>query len=49
MTALHHRLCGAVIASYPLPSNHIAGIYTDDHYSGRIVVCGFPNDESVFY
>ena len=49
MTALHHRLCGAVIANHPLPSNHIAGIYTDEHYSGRIVVCGFPNDESVFY
>ena len=49
MMMLQHRLRGAVIATHPLPSNHIAGVYTDQHYSGRIVVCGFPNDESVFY
>lgn len=49
MEETKHRLLGAVIASHPLPSNNVAGIYTDENYSGRIVVCGYPNDESVYY
>lgn len=49
MEETKHRLLGAIIASHPLPSNNIAGVYTDEHYSGRIVACGFPNDESVYY
>ena len=49
MEELKYRLLGAVIASHPLPSNYVAGIYTDENYSGRIVVCGYPNDDSVYY
>lgn len=46
---LKYRLRGAVIASQPLPSNNIKNIYTDENYTGRIIVCGFPNDASVYY
>lgn len=46
---LKYRLRGAVIASHPLPSHNTTGIYTDENHTGRIVVCGFPNDESVYY
>lgn len=49
MEETKHRLLGAVIASQPLPSNNIVGVYTDENYSGRIVVCGYPNDDSVYY
>ncbi len=46
---LKYRLRGAVIAAHPLPTNNTKAVYTDENYSGRIVVCGFPNDESVYY
>lgn len=49
MEEMKYRLLGAVIASHPLPSNNVTGIYTDENYSGRIVVCGYPNDDSVYY
>ena len=43
------RLQSAVIASHPLPVNNVVSVYTDENCSGRIVVCGFPNDEGVYY
>ena len=46
---LKYRLRGAMIASQPLPSNNIKNVYTDENHTGRIIVCGFPNDESVYY
>lgn len=46
---LKYCLRGAIIATHPLSSNNITGIYTDENYTGRIVVCGFPNDKSVYY
>ena len=46
---LKYRLRGAIIAAHPLPSNNTIAVYTDDDYTGRIVVCGFPNDKSVYY
>ena len=45
---LKHRLKGAYIASHPLPAGNIKRIYTDENNKGRIIVCGFPNDESVY-
>lgn len=47
--ALKYRLRGAVILSQPLPFPHPRRIYTDEDYTGRITVCGFPNDEDVYY
>lgn len=46
---LKHRLYGAIIATTPLPTNNTTAVFTDENYSGRVVVCGFPNDKSVYY
>ena len=46
---LKYRLRGAILATEPLPTNHTAAVYTDENNTGRIAVCGFPNDESVYY
>lgn len=46
---LKYRLRGAVVATYPLPTNNTTAVYTDENHRGRIVVCGFPNDDSVYY
>lgn len=46
---LQYRLRGAVIASQPLPAGVPVAAYTDENFSTRFVVCGFPNDESVYY
>lgn len=45
---LKHRLKGAYIASHPLPPGNVKRIYTDENNTGRVVVCGFPNDGSVY-
>ena len=49
MDHLHHRLQSAVIATQPLPSSRTIAVYTDEDFSGRIVVCGFPKDNGVYY
>lgn len=46
---LNYRLRGAILGAHPLPAGQVQAVYTDEHYSGRIVVCGFPNDSSVYY
>lgn len=46
---LKYRLRGAIIATQPLPTSCPVAVYTDENYTGRIVICGFPNSESVFY
>lgn len=46
---LSFRLQGAIIASQPLPSGNPIRVYTDENYSGRLVVFGFPNEDGVYY
>ena len=46
---LKYRLRGAIIATHPLPTNDTIAVYTDENRTRRIIVCGFPNDESVYY
>ena len=46
---LKYRLRGAIIATHPLPTNNTVAVYTDENHTGRIVVCGFPNYDSVYY
>ncbi len=46
---LKYRLKGAYIASQPLLSGNARRVYTDENHTGRIVVCGYPNDENVYY
>ena len=46
---LKYRLKGAYIATTPLPVGIVKRVYTDANYIGRIVICGYPNDEAVYY
>ena len=46
---LRYRLRNAVITSPPWPSNQILHVYTNLKCTGRTVVCGFPEDASVYY
>ena len=46
---LKYRLKGAHIAADPLPAGIVKRVYTEANHMGRIVVCGYPNDESVYY
>ena len=46
---LKHQIKGAYIATAPLPAGIVKRVYTDANHMGRIVICGFPNDESVYY
>ncbi len=46
---LKYRLKGAYIATTPLPAGIVKRVYTDANHMGRIVICGYPNDESVYY
>ena len=46
---LKYRLKGAHIAADPLPAGIVKRVYTDANHMGRIVICGYPNDESVYY
>ena len=43
------RLQQSHIFNDPLPSDCASCILTDADYSGRITVCGFPNDTGVYY
>ena len=46
---LRHRLQSAVIGSQILPSNCVKSVYADTALNGRVVVCGLPNDSSLYY
>lgn len=46
---LKYRLRGAYIATTPLPAGIVKRVYTDANRMGRIVIYGYPNDESVYY
>ena len=46
---LKYRLKGAYIATTPLPAGIVKRVYTEANHMGRIVICGYPNDESVYY
>lgn len=46
---LKYRLKGANIASRPLPSGNPIRVYTDENYTGRIIVFGYPNNKDVYY
>ena len=46
---LKHRLRGAIVSTHPLPTNNVTAVYTDENNTGRVVICGFPKDDSVYY
>ena len=46
---LRHRMQGAAIVTQILPSACVKAVYTDPEFNGRLVVCGIPNDGSLYY
>ena len=46
---LRYRLQGAAIMAQILPSACMKAVYTDPEFNGRLVVCGIPNDGSLYY
>ena len=49
MEHLRDRIRRAGIAAQILPSASVKAVYTDVDAKGRVVVCGIPNDQSVYY
>ncbi len=47
--ALRYKVRRAIIEKAYPPSANILKIYTSDDYFGRIIICGYPNDNSVYY
>lgn len=46
---LKYRINRTLVETEPLPAGNAELVLTDDHYAGRIVVCGFPNDSSIYF
>ncbi len=46
---LKYRLRGALILSEPLPGGNVRSVWTDGDNSERIVLCGFPGSEELYY
>lgn len=46
---LKYRIHRTLVAMEPLPSGNVELVLTDDHYGGRIMVCGFPNDTGIYF
>ena len=39
----------SIVETSPLLPGYIKGVYTDENYTGRLVLLGYPNNESVYY
>ena len=46
---LKYRINRTLVETEPLPAGNAELVLTDEHYGGRIVVCGFPNDSSIYF
>lgn len=46
---IKYRLKWLLLLEHPLTSNNVISIYIDVNHSGRVIISGFPNDDSVFY
>lgn len=46
---LKYRINRTLVETEPLPASNAELVLTDDHYGGRIVVCGFPNDTGKYF
>lgn len=49
MEKLHYQIRRKMIETAPLPSGNVVKVLTDEVYSLRVAVFGFPNDTSVYY
>ena len=46
---LKYRINRTLVETEPLPAGNAELVLTDDHYGGRIIVCGFPNDTGIYF
>uniref|UniRef100_UPI004055A486 DUF2695 domain-containing protein n=1 Tax=Acetatifactor sp. TaxID=1872090 RepID=UPI004055A486 len=46
---LKYRINRTLVETEPLPAGNAELVLTDDHYGGRIMVCGFPNDTGIYF
>ena len=46
---LKYRINRTLVETEPLPGGNAELVLTDDHYGGRIIVCGFPNDTGIYF
>lgn len=46
---LKYRINRTLVETEPLPAGNAELVLTDDHYGGRIVIYGFPNDSSIYF
>lgn len=43
------RLRSARVLASPLSTTQVKQVLTDEYFAGRVTVCGFPNEENVYY
>ncbi len=46
---LHHEIQRRIIETQPLLPGFVIAVYTDENYTGRITLFGYPNDSAVYY
>jgi hypothetical protein len=46
---LRYEIQRRIIETYPLLPGNIIKVFSDENYTGRITVLGYPNDDSVYY
>lgn len=46
---MKYRMRGALLLHATLPSNQVHSLYVNAENTGRVIVCGFPNRENVYY
>ena len=46
---LHYEIQRRIIETQPLLPGFVIAVYTDDNYTGRITLFGYPKDSAVYY
>ena len=46
---LHYEIQRRIIETQPLLPGFVIAVYTDENYTGRITLFGYPNDSAVYY
>ena len=46
---LHYKIQRRIIETQPLLPGFVIAVYTDENYTGRITLFGYPNDSAVYY
>ena len=46
---LHYEIQRRIIETQPLLPGFVIAVYTDENYTGRITLFGYPNDSAIYY